>query len=130
MNNTKMQLTTDFGSDWWNDSCDLIELQDAVDQGAVGATSNPVIVKMVVENKPDEWLPVIDGLISENPNGTEDDITWALVDDHRMRPYGHSICMLTDRGSVFNRGDAICTTAMPAGPWCVWIISWLLRDVM
>ena len=81
MNNTKMQLTTDFGSDWWNDSCDLKELQDAVDQGAVGATSNPVIIKMVVESKPDEWLPVIDRLISESPNATEDDITWALVDD-------------------------------------------------
>ncbi len=81
MDKTKMQITSDFGSDWWNDSCDLKELQDAVDQGAVGATSNPVIIKMVVENKPDEWLPVIDRLISENPNGTEDDITWALVDD-------------------------------------------------
>ena len=81
MDKTKMQITSDFGSDWWNDSCDLKELQDAVDQGAVGATSNPVIIKMVVENKPDEWLPVIDRLISENPNGTEDDITWDLVDD-------------------------------------------------
>jgi len=81
MDKTKMQITSDFGSDWWNDSCDLKELQDAVDQGAVGATSNPVIIKMVVENKPDEWLPVIDRLISENPNGTEDEITWALVDD-------------------------------------------------
>ena len=81
MDKTKMQITTDCGSDWWNDSCDLKELQDAVDQGAVGATSNPVIIKTVVENKPDEWLPVIDRLISENPNGTEDDITWDLVDD-------------------------------------------------
>ena len=81
MDKTKMQITSELGSDWWNDSCDLQELQDAVDQGAVGATSNPVIIKAVVENKPDEWLPVIDRLISENPNGTEDEITWTLVDD-------------------------------------------------
>ena len=81
MDKSKMQITSDFGSDWWNDSCDLKELQDAVDKGAVGATSNPVIIKAVVENKPEEWLPVIDRLISENPNGTEDEITWDLVDD-------------------------------------------------
>ena len=27
----------------WNDSCDLKELADALEHGAVGATSNPVI---------------------------------------------------------------------------------------
>ena len=37
---TKMQQTTDLGSDWWNDSNDHLELKHAYDEGAVGAPSN------------------------------------------------------------------------------------------
>ncbi len=66
MNKTKMQLTSEFGTDWWNDSNDHSELQHAVDEGAVGATSNPVITKASVAAHPDVWLPVIDRLINEN----------------------------------------------------------------
>jgi len=59
-----MQLTSEFGTDWWNDSNDHSELQHAVDEGAVGATSNPVITKASVAAHPDVWLPVIDRLIN------------------------------------------------------------------
>ena len=69
-----MQLTSEFGTDWWNDSNDHSELQHAVKEGAVGATSNPVITKASVAAHPDVWLPVIDRLINENPLSTEDSI--------------------------------------------------------
>lgn len=36
---TKMQLTNETTTDFWNDSCDPKELHDAVGQGAMGATS-------------------------------------------------------------------------------------------
>ena len=36
----KMVMTTD--TDLWNDSCAAGELQYAIDNGAVGATANPV----------------------------------------------------------------------------------------
>ena len=39
------------GARWWNDSCDPRELADAVAHGAVGATSNPVIVGNVVKGR-------------------------------------------------------------------------------
>ena len=39
---TNIQKTIDFGTDFWNDSCHVQELSDAVAEGAVGATSNPV----------------------------------------------------------------------------------------
>ena len=48
-----MQQTAAFGTDFWNDSCDLRELKDALEQGAVGAMSNPVIVAAVVKKASD-----------------------------------------------------------------------------
>ena len=77
---TKMQQTTDFGSDWWNDSNDHVELQHAFDEGAVGATSNPVITFQSVKNHPDLWMPVIDEMILENQQASEDEILWMLID--------------------------------------------------
>ena len=77
---TKMQQTTDSGSDWWNDSNDHVELQHAFDEGAVGATSNPVITFQSVKNHPDLWMPVIDKMILENQQASEDEILWMLID--------------------------------------------------
>ena len=77
---TKMQQTTDCGSDWWNDSNDHVELQHAFDEGAVGATSNPVITFQSVKNHPDLWMPVIDEMILENQQAPEDEILWMLID--------------------------------------------------
>lgn len=69
----------ELGAHWWNDSCDPEELSDAVASGAVGATSNPVIVGNVVKKDPDRWLPEVDKLISINPTDTEVDISWKLI---------------------------------------------------
>ena len=77
---TKMQQTSDCGSDWWNDSNDHVELQHAFDEGAVGATSNPVITFQSVKNHPDLWMPVIDEMILENQQASEDEILWMLID--------------------------------------------------
>ncbi|MEC7901880.1 MAG: transaldolase family protein [Candidatus Neomarinimicrobiota bacterium] len=77
---TKMQQTTDCGSDWWNDSNDHAELQHAFDEGAVGATSNPVITYQSVKNHPDVWIPEIDDMILKNQQASEDDILWLLCD--------------------------------------------------
>lgn len=70
---------TELGADWWNDSCDIRELTDAVQAGAVGATSNPVIVATAVKNDPDRWIPVIKDLIRDNPFDSEEDIAWKLI---------------------------------------------------
>ena len=64
---------------WWNDSCDPSELADAVAHGAVGATSNPVIVGNVVKGDPDRWLPEVDALIADHPTATEIEIAWKLI---------------------------------------------------
>lgn len=77
---SKMQLTTQLGTDFWNDSCDLRELSEACEHGAVGATSNPVIVQQVVAAERDTWFPVLDALVSEHTDATENDLAWALVE--------------------------------------------------
>lgn len=77
---SKMQLTTDAGTEFWNDSCSIRELTEAVAEGAVGATSNPVIVNTVVRQEPDQWLEPLDRIIRDHPTAAEDDIAWKLIE--------------------------------------------------
>jgi transaldolase len=77
--NKNMNRMTELGADWWNDSCDIKELTDAVQTGAVGATSNPVIVAAAVKQDPDRWMPVLKDLINDNPFDSEEDIAWKLI---------------------------------------------------
>ncbi|RKX83628.1 MAG: transaldolase, partial [Spirochaetes bacterium] len=49
----KMAKTTD--TDYWNDSCAISELKYAIPNGAVGATTNPVIVLNVLKKEYDLW---------------------------------------------------------------------------
>jgi transaldolase len=76
---TNMQLTRRLGTDFWNDSCDLRELGEAVREGAVGATSNPVIVYQAVQAGRETWIPVLDDLVRRNAGASEDEVTWALL---------------------------------------------------
>ncbi len=80
MTKTRMQQTAQLGTDFWNDSCDLEELSEAVSNGAVGATSNPVIVSQVAGSHLDQWGPVIDQLITDYPKLSEIEIGWMLVE--------------------------------------------------
>lgn len=77
---TKMQQTVALGTDWHNDSNDHAELQHAVEEGALGATANPVITLNSLKNHPDIWYPVMDEIIAADPTGNEDDIAWALME--------------------------------------------------
>lgn len=77
---SNIQRTIDLGTDFWNDSCDLRELGDAIAEGAVGATSNPVIVGQAVAAARETWMPLLDRLVAENPESGEDEIAWRLID--------------------------------------------------
>lgn len=79
LSQTKMQVMSNLGADWWNDSCATDELSQAAQEGAVGATSNPVIVSAAVKSQEELWLPVLDKIIQDNPSDTEDDIAWKLI---------------------------------------------------
>jgi transaldolase len=75
----RMSQMTALGADWWNDSGVPAELGEAVALGAVGGTSNPVIVAQAVKARPGLCLPILDRLIAENPHATEDEIAWQLI---------------------------------------------------
>ncbi|HET8647371.1 MAG TPA: transaldolase family protein, partial [Vicinamibacteria bacterium] len=77
---SKMRQTAALGADYWNDSCALGELAEAVANGAVGATSNPVIAFTAVKSDPATWMPVLDALIGERADATEDELAWALIE--------------------------------------------------
>ncbi|HEY0966286.1 MAG TPA: transaldolase family protein [Opitutaceae bacterium] len=74
-----MQQMTALGADWWNDSGVPSELAEAVSFGAVGGTSNPVIVSQAVKSNPDLCNPVIDRLAREFPLASEDELAWRLI---------------------------------------------------
>ncbi|MDR1509407.1 MAG: hypothetical protein LBS53_07185 [Synergistaceae bacterium] len=63
---------------FWNDNCSIGDLTFAMEHGAVGATTNPVIVGQVLEAEFDAYSHQIKELIEENPHATEDAIAWKL----------------------------------------------------
>ena len=75
----KMVATTD--TDLWNDSCAISELKYAIENGAVGATANPVIIGEVFRKEIERWEPRIKTIIADNPAATEDDIAWTLTEE-------------------------------------------------
>ncbi len=82
---SRMRLTVLCGAEFWNDSCALSELQDAVNHGATGATSNPVIVNAAARSDPGTWIPVLDGIIEGRKGATEDEIAWLLIEEMGRR---------------------------------------------
>ena len=65
---------------YWNDSCSIGELTYAIERGAVGATTNPVIVKGVLEKELDSYREYIEGLVKDNPTKSEDEIAWMVIE--------------------------------------------------
>jgi transaldolase len=63
----------------WNDSASVQELSYSIENGAVGATCNPVIVLGVLKKEIAAWKPRIQELIEQLPTATEEVIAWQLV---------------------------------------------------
>lgn len=76
---SRMSQMTALGADWWNDSGVPTELAEAVALGAVGGTSNPVIVSQAALANPGLCRPILERLIAEHPQATEDDLAWQLI---------------------------------------------------
>jgi transaldolase len=72
-------------TDYWNDSCAAAELEYAVERGATGATSNPVIVGEVLKKEKDHWVPRLRELASANPMWSEVELSWALIEAMGVR---------------------------------------------
>jgi len=68
-------------TEFWNDSCAVEDLKYAIDNGATGGTSNPIIVGEVLKKEIDTWRPRIVSLIAENPTASEDTIAWRIMEE-------------------------------------------------
>ncbi len=75
------QMTRTTPTSLWNDSASASELAYAIDNGAVGATCNPVIVLNVVRQEMSTWMPRLAELAQQHPAATEDEIAWMLVEE-------------------------------------------------
>ena len=79
------QITVQFPTDYWNDSCSVEELSYAVAHGAVGATTNPTIVHTVLKKELHLWRERIYSLIRDNPTWSEQEVTWKLFEEMGAR---------------------------------------------
>ena len=52
-------LSNETATDWWHDSAIVEELEEAMANGAVGLTTNPLLIKLTLFAKPDFWRPMI-----------------------------------------------------------------------
>jgi transaldolase len=69
----------------WNDSSSIDELTKSIEDGAIGATCNPVIVGTVLNTEWDNWKPRILQLIKEMPVATEEEIAWKVIEEMSVK---------------------------------------------
>ena len=74
------EMTEKFPTRYWNDSCSVKELKYAIERGATGATTNPVIVKQVLEKELDAYKDYVSDLVKSMKNACEDDIAWTVIE--------------------------------------------------
>ncbi len=65
----------------WNDSASIEELTYSIEHGAVGATCNPSIAVAVLKQELAAWKPRILELAAAEPELTEDDLAWRIVEE-------------------------------------------------
>ncbi len=73
------------GNDYWNDSCSVQELQYAIANGAVGATTNPTIVLGVLKKEMATWREPLQRIIDDHPTWTEVEIAWKLIEEMALK---------------------------------------------
>ena len=83
---TKLKIMADTtDTDYWNDSCSIQELESSVPNGAVGATTNPVIVFNVLKNELHLWKDRIIEIAAQNPTADEDEVAWQLIEEMAVK---------------------------------------------
>lgn len=78
-------MTEQTDTDYWNDSCSIQELSYAIKNGAVGATTNPVIVTNVLKKEMNLWKDRIHDIAQENPGFSDDDVAWQLIQEMAVK---------------------------------------------
>ena len=83
---TLRTMTRSTPSVLWNDSCSIAELSTSIEQnGAAGATCNPVIVLEVLKKEWGLWQERVFELVRDMPTAGEDEIAWRLVEEMSVK---------------------------------------------
>ncbi len=80
-----LRTATDFPTDYWNDSCNAAELTYAIENGAVGATTNPTIVGSVMKQEYDTWAPRVREIAAQHLDWTDQQIAWQVIEEMAIR---------------------------------------------
>ncbi len=75
------QMTQTTPTCLWNDSASLAELAASIEDGAVGATCNPVIALAVLKAEMSRWKLRIADLVKEMSTATEDQVGWRVIEE-------------------------------------------------
>ena len=89
-------------TEYWNDSCDVDDLNYAIKNGATGATSNPQIVLNVMKKDLPRCKARAIELLKENPKWTEIELAWQLIKELSIR--GAGILQPIFGSSVYQKG--------------------------
>lgn len=73
------EMTLRMPTELWCDGCEPRALARALERGATGATSNPVIVMQAIEADRPRWDELTRALVREHPSEDEEQIAWRLV---------------------------------------------------
>ncbi|PIE33721.1 transaldolase [candidate division KSB3 bacterium] len=84
-NSPLQEMAATTNTDYWNDSCAVSELTYAIERGAVGATTNPVIVYNVLKKEMHLWEERIAEILTENPTFNEDEVAWQLIEEMAVK---------------------------------------------
>lgn len=79
MENLSMMTQRFPQTELWNDSCSVKELSYAIAHGAVGATTNPVIVGNVLKQELKDWEGDILEVMQSHPEMIEDEVAWEMI---------------------------------------------------
>lgn len=75
-----LEMVKETPTRYWNDSCHLDELDYAMERGATGATTNPVIATAVLGQDLKRYEEFIRDTVSTHSTATEDDIAWLTLE--------------------------------------------------
>jgi transaldolase len=84
-----LQMVESTPTEFWNDSCAVGELDDAIANGATGATSNPSLVLDVLRAEPEPWARRARDLYAAHPAAGETDLAWWIAEEIAVRGARH-----------------------------------------
>ena len=114
------QMTSTTPTALWNDSCSTEELSASIaNNGAVGATANPVIVLGVLKKELALWKDRIPRIIREMDGAAEDGVAWRLVEEMSVKAAKLLEPILSRKSSTFSapRRARCGSSARPPRTW-------------